>query len=119
MNGIKKYLRFGEIPPNEKSINWWKVSLDEQAAFSWAYENYGYEDAIRHIENPDGVFELGVAVFELDENNEPILTNDNLKKLFNSLKGERKAYIVSGDEVGRGADDEPLLRNIQIIEEKI
>lgn len=115
---MKKYLRFGEIPACEKSINWWKVSLDEQADFSWSLENFGYDDAIRQIKDLDSVLEDGVSVFELDDDEHPVLKNENLKKLYNSyIKQGRKAYIVSGEVVGYGADDEPLIVNIEILGE--
>lgn len=115
---MKRYLRFGEIPKNEKSINWWKVSLDEQSDFTWALENYGYEDALKQIKNIDKVLEAGVSVFELNENGQPVLKNKKLENLYTSyLKECRKSYIVSGEVVGYGADDEPLIANVEIIEQ--
>lgn len=116
---MKKYLRFGEIPANEKSINWWKVSFDDQSDFSWALENFGYSEAIRMIKNLDDVLESGVSVFELDENEQPVLENDSMKKLYNSyIKQERKSYIVSGEVVGYGAENEPLIVDVKILEER-
>lgn len=112
-----RYLRFGEIPENEKSINWYKVSLDDQRDFSWALENYGYKDALRQIRNLDEVMEKGVSVFELNENNQPVLNTESLKNTYNSYNDSRKMYIVVGDEIGRGVDGEPLIVNIKVLEE--
>ena len=112
-----RYLRFGEIPENEKSINWYKVSLDDQRDFSWALENYGYKDALRQIRNLDEVLEDGVSAFEIDENNNPILSTEELKNTYNSYTGNRKSYLVEGDEIGRGTDGEPLIVNIKVLEE--
>lgn len=52
---MEKYLRLGEIPTNEKSINWYKVKLDQQRDFSWALEHYGIDDAYNMIRNLDDV----------------------------------------------------------------
>lgn len=113
------YLRFGEIPENEQSINWWKVRLADQEDFSWTYREYGYEYALDCIRNLDEALEDGVSVFELDENGTPVLENDALRTTYESYlsRKDRKAYIVDGDEVGKGADNEPLLKNVRIIEE--
>lgn len=109
------YLRYGEIPPNEKSINWYKVKLDDQRDFSWALEAYGIEDAYRMIRNLDEAFENGVSVFELDENDNPILNTEELVKDYERRKGTR-SYIVTGDKIGVGNSGEPLIINIQVLQ---
>lgn len=111
-----EYIRFGEIPKDEKSINWWKVSLDDQADFSWELERYGYEEAVKCISKK--CFENGVSVFEIGEDGNPILKNENLEKAYNSYtKDGRKAYIVTGNKVGNGADEEPVIKNVKILKE--
>lgn len=112
------YIRLGEIPEDEKSINWYKVSLADQRDFSWAFENYGYTAALREITNLEEAQEIGVSVFEATEEGEPIFRNKQQEDSFRSYTKEgRKAYIVAGDVVGYGADSEPLIKNIRIIEE--
>lgn len=113
------YLRFGEIPENEQSINWWKVRLSDQEAFSWAYKAYGYEEALNCIRNLDEALEDGVSAFEIDENGNPVLGNDALKATYESYlsRKDRKVYLVDGDEIGKGADNEPLLKNVRILKE--
>lgn len=80
---MKKYIRFGEIPENEESINF----------FSNEHEK-------------------GVSVFNYGFN------IDNLR-LASSLACRigKKGYVVTGDEVGVGNDGEPLLKNVNIVEE--
>lgn len=113
---MTKYLRLGGIPTNERSINWYKVSLDDQAGFSWALDVYGYEAALREISNLEEVLEDGVSVFELDEEGNPVLENEELRKTYEDYigRGYEKTY-VTGDIAGRGDSGEPLLRNIKVI----
>lgn len=84
---MKNYIRFGEIPIYERSIN---------------YFTYLYED--------------GVSVFNIDTNGEIEINNMRLiSSLLNRL--HEKAYLVKGIEIGNGNDNEPLLRDVKIIEE--
>ena len=110
------FLRIGEIPENEMSINWMKVKLDDQRDFDWALKPYGYDEAVKFIRNLDDVLEKGVSVFEIDECNNPILSNEKLRKSYESRK-DRKMYLVNCDVVGIGQDGEPLLRNATIVKE--
>lgn len=109
-----KYLRFGEIPKNEKSINFLKLTLQERKDFSWMLENCGIERTLKEI--PQSAFEEGVSVFEKGKDGLPVIHN---MKVACSLAGRigYKIYEVSGDEVGRGNDGEPLIRNV-IVEKK-
>lgn len=108
----KKYLRFGEISQNERSINFLKLSFSENESFTYNLENYGIDKAIQYV--PKTALELGVSVFEMGENGLPVL--HNMREVF-SLAGRigRKVFEVSGDEVGRGNDGEPLIVNINIL----
>lgn len=103
----KFYIRIGEIPLDERS----KIHL-------------GNEDR----------YELGVSVWnavKLEDGYHlvaPIHGNsctytDFIADAFpeewygKSLPYTLKIYVVTGDEVGRGSDNEPLLKNVKIIEE--
>jgi len=57
--------------------------------------------------------EIGVSVFEF-KNNLPILSNLNQLNSF-ALRREEPAFICSGDVIGIGNDEEPLIKNIKII----
>ena len=71
---------------------------------------------MKFIRNIDDVLEKGVSVFEIDERNNPILSNEKLRKSYESRK-DRKMYLVNGDVVGIGQDGEPLLKNVTIVKE--
>lgn len=111
------FLRFGEIPENERSINWMKVKFDDQRDFEWALESHSFEDALGMIRNLEDVLESGLSVFEIDQNYNPVLSNEKLQKSYNSRLGKKKMYLVDGDVVGTGQDGEPLIRNVKIIKE--
>lgn len=98
------YLRFGEIPDDEKSINYLKLSFRQMEIL-----NYG--------EYPESAKEIGVSVFEIDKNRMPILNNLQLCSSLASRLGA-KAYIVTGDIIGTGNDGEPLLKNVQVISKR-
>lgn len=95
------YVRFGEIPKNEQS------------------RSYGPEKN-----------ELGVSCYEClkIDNKYRILyppVNDRWDKAAGILsvmiqrfmKHQTKCYLINGEVVGRGADNEPLLKNIKVIKE--
>lgn len=89
----KLYIRYGEIPSNEKS----------------------------KIHNRAGEIigeEAGVSVFEYIEGKGAVIPDTEkarddyfmLSKMF-----WKNHYLVSGDEVGIGSDGEPLITNVKII----
>lgn len=87
------YIRFGDIPDNEHSTN--------------------------HIDNTR---EQGVSVYAASLESVPPDTDapgrfvpHGPKLLQVILLLNRHAYLVTGDEVGRGTDGEPLLKNIDVI----
>lgn len=77
-------------------------------------EFLGYKEAIKNV--PEKYKELGISVFEI-KNNLPKLQN---LKLIYSLVARLDMPIleVTGEEVGRGADGEPLLVNIKVIKRR-
>lgn len=111
---MKKYLRFGEIPPNEKSINFIKLSLNDNSDFSYFLSLGLIDKAYSCI--PADCFEMGVSCFDTDKNNAPILLNDKLRNDYDSrIERGEKLYLVTGREIGRGQDGEPLLVDVCII----
>ena len=114
---MKKYMRFGEIPPNERSVNFYSMSLDDNASFSFDIEHGDVDIAYEWVKEKD--LEKGVSVFELDDNNNPITDNEELEKdLKHRIEKKFVCYIVTGDKVGIGCDGEPLIRNIKILEKR-
>lgn len=105
------YIRFGEIPKDERSKK-------GNGCVGDGYECIGYEN--------------GVSVWNailLDDGYHlvaPINGNSCTHGDFSSMafpddccgcNPNKKIYVVSGDEVGKGADNEPLIRNVKIIKE--
>ena len=110
---MEKYLRFGEIPVNEKSINFLKLNFSQKENFAWELENIGFEEAIKSI--PENAFESGVSVFEMGRDGMPALhAMKEAVSLSCRIGDGLKIYQVSGDEVGRGNDGEPLIKNVKI-----
>lgn len=118
---MKKYLRLGEIPKNERSFKFNKITWDQRDQLSDCDDIWSeVETSIKYCNswkgyNIEELFEKGVSVFEIDENNKPILNNKNLEHSY-MWRSESSAYIVTGDEVGKGEDGEPIIKNVKIIE---
>lgn len=108
------FLRFGEIPKNEKSINFLKLTFDEIDEFQDYVNMLGYNEAIENI--PEYALEDGVSCFSLDETGKPILNNMRLLKSFCLRINKEKAYIINAEQTGIGNDGEPLVKNIKITE---
>lgn len=122
---MKKYFRLGEIPKNERSIAFNKMTFDQVDSVSCLLDTGELEQA--YAEVPKDALEPGVSVFDLDGDDCPNLNNIRLVRSFCARLGGGKdflgkviaphsAYIVSGDEVARGHDGEPLIRNVRILE---
>lgn len=63
---MKRYLRFGEIPENGKSVNFLKVTNDQNEDFSYLLRCGEVEAAFDMV--PEAAFEPGVSAFDLDDN---------------------------------------------------
>lgn len=89
----KLYIRYGEIPPNEKS----------------------------KIHNRAGEIigeEVGVSVFEYIEGRGAVIPDTEKARddyFMLSKMYWKNHYLVTGDEVGIGSDGEPLITNVKII----
>ena len=92
------YIRFGELPLHEKS-----------GIYNWAEQKIvGFED--------------GVSVYNCCYINNQwkillpnVLKHTTLDTLYGFIYDKKPAYIVSGNEVGKGSDNEPLIRNCKVI----
>lgn len=109
---MKYYIRFGEIPSNEKSVNFIKLSFDQNSDFTHAIDHGDTVGAYDRV--PDDAFEPGVSVFGCRDDFFPILSN--LRQIRSMLwRINYQCYVVTGDRVGTGQDGEPLIRNIKIV----
>ena len=95
-NNKKYYVRFGNLPAHEKSGIWKSDQL------------IGYED--------------GVSVYDccIDNGTYKVVlpTPLNISSLY-TIQGfimydKRKVYLVTGEEVGKGTDNEPVIKHVKI-----
>ena len=93
------YIRFGDIPSNEKS----KIYRGE--------EEISEEDGVSVYPafEVDGNVVLGLT---LPITKTTLYTQQHLLEYDN-----RPCYLVSGDYVGKGADGEPLIKNVSVIKQ--
>lgn len=82
------------------------LTTDQRDAFSDALKIGGYETAAELI--PEDAFEPGLSVFEMSEDGLPVVDSVALAISLSHRIGE-PVYEVSGVEVGRGHDGEPLV----------
>ena len=114
-----KYIRFGAVPKNEKSVNWFKLSLNEQRDVTYDLENgVSLEDALKNnvkgLDNRD-IYENGVSAFKMDSDGLPKI--ENLQQLVSvAERMDEKLYKISGTNTSKGTDDEPLLQKGKIMQ---
>ena len=97
---MKYYLRFGDIPENEKSGIYRREEL------------IGFEDGVSVYDvviSEDGKISVG---FPLPATESTLDTFVGFIKYHN-----RQMFLVDGDFVGRGTDGEPLIKNVKILQE--
>ena len=113
---MKKYLRFGKIPKNEKSVDFLKMSFQQREGFGLALENLGpdvaYSDYV-----PEEALENGISVFDIAGNGFPALKNLRQANSL-ALRIGCAAFVVSGNEAGTGCDGEPLIKDAKIEKER-
>lgn len=104
---MKKYIRFGEIPKNERSgIYRGDSKIGEELGVS-VYDATYIDGKLRIV---------------LPEKLSSKIANSLYSVLNNALQDEWQVeipydvFLVTGDEVGKGSDNEPLIRNIRILE---
>lgn len=100
---MKEYIRFGDIPENEHSgiYRGDEGKIGEEIGVS-CYEFIFLDGGYRILLPLNANIHTGATLgYPIDE----------------YLGGSRKVFLVTGDEVGRGKDNEPLLNNVKIIKE--
>ena len=105
------YIRFGEIPENERSKRGNGIIGD-------GYKCVGYEDGVSVW---DAVLLEDGYHLVAPLNGNSCTYGDFSANAFPDdcygTKPEDKIYVVTGDKVGNGADNEPIIRNVKIIEQ--
>lgn len=109
-----KYIRFGEIPAQGVSLNYFKLSSAENQDITYDLSQgddilTAISRNVKDYEKRD-LFESGVSVFKAN-NNMPVIENlQQLNSLLNRL--DKSVYSVYGYSSGLGADNEPIVSNI-------
>ena len=100
----KHYIRFGEIPENEVSgIYRGEVKVGEEKGVS-VYDAVEI-DGIWRVVLPNPLLkEVGFDLYNFIQATEYMYETEH-----------KPMYLVQGDEVGKGATNEPLLKNTTII----
>lgn len=100
----KYYIRFGEIPPNEVSgIYKSGERIGEEKGVS-VYDAACINGEWRIVLPTKLKMEVGFDLYAfIDE--------------YNRVPKTRKMYLVQGKEIGKGSTNEPLIKDIRIIQE--
>ena len=116
------FIRFGQVPEEGRSINWKALSFRQQSSVTYSLrmgdsieEAIWKEFAFTGDEEPVGLWEAGISAFRADENGLPMIENEDLRKSLEARIGD-ELFAIDADEIGTGADGEPLLANIRKIE---
>lgn len=105
----KLYIRFGEIPKDEHSKRGNGIIGD-------GYKCIGYEEGVSVWDAVllDDGYHL-VVPLKANSYTYGDFTQAAFPDVCCGCDPNEKIYVVTGDKVGNGADNEPLLRNIKII----
>ena len=107
------FLRLGEIPNNEKSINFLKMTNEQNDNYTYMLDTYGYDEALTFV--PENAFENGVSCFDF-KNDMPVLDSIELLRSF-CARITDIGYIIEAEQVGKGWDGEPLVKNVNLIKQ--
>lgn len=101
----KYYIRFGEIPENERScicINGEPFSEEKGVSVYNAIKMFGKWRVVM----PETLKVAQGNTYEM-----------LLRQVLGCIEFKRKVYLVKGNFVGLGEDKEPLIRNVKIIKD--
>lgn len=105
---MKKYIRIGEIPEDEKSsIHRGDAIIGEEKGVS--VYNCMKINGKYHIVMPLPLKKGQGDTYE-------ILIQEITQCRY-EIENPRKVYLVTGDEVGLGSDNEPVIQNVSIIKD--
>ena len=108
----KEYIRFGEIPKDEKSKKGNGIIGD-------GYKCIGYEEGVSVW---DCVYNFDTGKYHLVAPHGNSCTHGDFSSMAfpddcYGCDPKQKIYVVTGIEVGYGADCEPLLKDVKIVKE--
>ena len=94
------YIRFGKWKPNEQSLNHLTNELEKGVS---CYNTR---------------FDTDTRKWSLETDVDPDTITGTMEGLISDyVEKNKKMYLVTGDHIGNGSDDEPLLKNLKIIKE--
>ena len=107
---MKVYTRFREIPKDEKSKRGNGCSGD-------GYETVGYEKGVSVW---DCVYNYDIGMYQLVAPHSTRFTKGDFSQAAFpddccGCDPNKKIYVVTGIEVGYGADNEPLIKDVKIV----
>ena len=112
-----KYLRFGKVPENGRSINWLALTPGQREDLTGsenpAKDILTYKRFARSWSrvNLDEVFEAGVSCFRQEDGLPVVTTIAEAISLAARIDGHMgDLFQVTGEEVGIGTDGEPLVK---------
>ena len=100
----KRYIRFGDIPANEVSCVWCDTFKVREEKGVSVYDTVMIDDQWRILLPHPLKKEVGFDLYNFIGGTE---------------NGNISVYLVEGDEVGKGTTNEPLLKNVRIIQKLI
>lgn len=104
---MKKYIRIGELPENGKSKIWCGgKQIGEEIGIS-CYESV-FSNGRWNIILPSPINEAKISTLY------GLLSQLGL---IYKVADPQKAYLVEGELIGYGTDNEPLLKNVKILED--
>ena len=108
MKNVNIYIRIGEIPKDEKSrIYRGETIIDEEKGVS-VYNCFEINGKY-HIVMP--------LPFKRGQGDTYECLIQEVTQCRYKIDDTRKVYLVTGDEVGKGHDNEPLIINVEIIQD--
>ena len=114
--GGGSYIRFGDVPGNEKSLNWFALSYDQQSDVEYELSfGASLEDALKRAGvdlNKKGLFEEGVSVFKADSDGLPKIENLQQLETMSDRIGQ-KVFTMNGKQKTTGTDNEPVIGNVK------
>ncbi len=108
---MTKYLRFGQIPISGKSVNFFKLTNEQNENFTHLCNSGAIAEAFAEL--PENAFEAGISAFEMDANGMPALNNIQLVKALLARLNEQ-IYEISGERAEVGNSGEPLIVGAKI-----
>lgn len=109
---IKEYIRFGELPEDGCSKRGNGIIGD-------GYEVVGKEKGVSVW---DCIYNFDIDLYQLVAPHPTQFTSGDFSQAYNpdnccGCDPNKKIYVVTGIEVGYGADNEPLIKDVKIVKE--